>query len=149
MSASSAVAPVQGAHTATAPDADAPSHRDPHGTGHHDDGTGREAAWTRALAEMEEAADRAEHLLAAAGWADAGAAARVADVAVTGPWRTPRGLGALPLALAPAAPARGDRPRDEGRRSAELLAAHRRALRTTDGLRTRAAVAPVYLDVEG
>lgn len=148
MSASSAVAPVQGAHTATALDADAP-HRDPHDPGHHGEGAGREAAWARALAEMEEAADRAEHLLAAAGWADAGAAARVADVAVTGPWRTPRGLGALPLALAPRAAALVDRQRDLVRRTAEQLAEHRRALRTTDGLRTRAAVAPVYLDVEG
>jgi hypothetical protein len=147
VSASSAVAPVQGVLTGTALDADAHPGRDPHGAG-RDGGTGREAAWARALAEMEAAADRAERLLAVAGWADAGAAAHE-DVAVTEPWRTPRGLGVLPLVLAPRAAALVDRQRDLVRRTAEQLAEHRRALRTTDGLRTRAAATPVFLDVEG
>jgi hypothetical protein len=55
----------------------------------------------------------------------------------------------LPLVLAPRAAALVDRQRDLVRRTAEQLAEHRRALRTTDGLRTRAAATPVFLDVEG
>ncbi|GIG35487.1 hypothetical protein [Cellulomonas pakistanensis] len=143
-----ALAPVEGAHAGTALDADARPHRDAH-AGERGASGDREAAWARALADMEAAADRAEHLLAAAGWADAGAAAHAADAAVTAPWRTPRGLGSLPLALAPRAAALVDRQRDLVRRTAEQLDDHRRALRTADGLRTRAAAAPVYLDVEG
>ncbi|WP_454050978.1 hypothetical protein [Cellulomonas sp. Marseille-Q8402] len=104
----------------------------------------REAAWVRALAEMEGVADRAEDLLRVARTPDVDV-----DVAVTEPWRTPRGLGPLPLALAPRAAALVERQRDLVRRTAEQLGEHRRRLRTSDGLRTRAAAAPVYLDIEG
>lgn len=108
----------------------------------------REAAWISALAEMEHEADRAEDLLRVARTPDADPTGDV-DVAVTGPWRTPRGLGALPASLAPRATALVERQRDLVRRTAEQLGEHRRRLRTSDGLRTRAAAAPVYLDIEG
>jgi hypothetical protein len=104
----------------------------------------REAAWVQALAEMEGAADRAEDLLRVARSAEPDV-----DVAVTEPWSTPRGLGPLPVTLAPRAAALVERQRDLVRRTAEQLGEHRRRLRTSDGLRTRAAAAPVYLDVEG
>jgi hypothetical protein len=106
----------------------------------------REAAWIRALAEMERVADHAEELLRVARTPDADADV---DVDVTGPWRTPRGLGPLPLALAPRAAALVERQRDLVRRTADQLGDHRRRLRTSDGLRTRAAAAPVYLDIQG
>jgi hypothetical protein len=105
----------------------------------------REAAWVRALAEMESVADRAEDLLRTA----RAAGPHDADVAVTEPWRAPRGLGPLPLALAPRAAALVERQRDLVRRTADQLGDHRRRLRTSDGLRTRAAAAPVYLDIQG
>jgi hypothetical protein len=108
----------------------------------------RETAWIRALAEMESVADHAEELLRAARTPDADAEVDV-DVDVTGPWRTPRGLGPLPLALAPRAAALVERQRDLVRRTADQLGDHRRRLRTSDGLRTRAAAAPVYLDIQG
>jgi hypothetical protein len=104
----------------------------------------RESAWVQALAEMEGAADRAEDLLRVARSAEPDV-----DVAVTEPWSTPRGLGPLPVTLAPRAAALVERQRDLVRRTAEQLGEHRRRLRTSDGLRTRAAAAPVYLDVEG
>jgi hypothetical protein len=107
----------------------------------------REAAWVRALADMEGVADRAEDLLRTA--RASGPDATDADVAVTEPWRTPRGLGPLPLALAPRAAALVERQRDLVRRTADQLGDHRRRLRTSDGLRTRAAAAPVYLDIQG
>ncbi len=103
----------------------------------------RETAWARALAEMERVADHAEGLLRAARTPE------TADVAVTEPWRTPRGLGPLPADLAPRAAALVERQRDLVRRTAEQLGEHRRRLRTSDGLRTRAAAVPVYLDIEG
>ena len=106
----------------------------------------REAAWVRALAEMERVADHAEDLLRVARTPDADADV---DVDVTGPWRTTRGLGPLPLALAPRAAALVERQRDLVRRTADQLGDHRRRLRTSDGLRTRAAAAPVYLDIQG
>jgi hypothetical protein len=106
----------------------------------------REAAWVRALSEMESVADHAEDLLRVARTPDADAAP---DVAVTGPWTTPRGLGPLPLTLAPRAAALVERQRDLVRRTADQLGEHRRRLRTSDGLRTRAAAAPVYLDIQG
>jgi hypothetical protein len=104
----------------------------------------RESAWVQALAEMEGAADRAEDLLRVARSAEPDV-----DVAVTESWSTPRGLGPLPVTLAPRAAALVERQRDLVRRTAEQLGEHRRRLRTSDGLRTRAAAAPVYLDVEG
>jgi hypothetical protein len=117
--------------------------------GAHEQGArdAREAAWVRALAEMEGLADRAEDLLRTA--RAAGPLDSDADVAVTEPWRTPRGLGPLPLALAPRAAALVERQRDLVRRTADQLGDHRRRLRTSDGLRTRAAAAPVYLDIQG
>lgn len=141
-----AVATTQGA----ALDADAyagtgqagqPEHDGPH---EHEARTARETAWLRALAEMEGVADRAEDLLRVARTPGADV-----DVAVTEPWRTPRGLGPLPVSLAPRAAALVERQRDLVRRTAEQLGEHRRRLRTSDGLRTRAAAAPVYLDIEG
>lgn len=108
----------------------------------------REAAWVRALAEMEGVADRAEGLLRVARSTDPDPEAD-ADVAVTEPWRTPRGLGPLPLSLAPRAAALVERQRDLVRRTADQLGDHRRRLRTSDGLRTRAAASPVYLDIQG
>lgn len=151
-----AVRPV-GTTEGPALDADArnaPEHDAPHGHAHDDDARdAREAAWVRALAEMESAADEAEGLLdvAHAQGVAAGTDADVpdVDVALTAPWRAPRGLGALPTALAPRAAALVLRQRDLVRRTAEQLDEHRRRLRTSDGLRTRAAAAPVYLDVEG
>lgn len=140
----SAVAPVEGADLLTL-DPDAPRAGDPPHTPAEERGTAdREAAWARALAEMEAVADHAEHLLAVARTPGPDV-----DVAVTQPWRTPRGLGPLPLALAPRAAALVERQRELVRRTADQLAEQRRALRTTDGLRTRAAAAPVYLDVQG
>jgi hypothetical protein len=116
--------------------------------GHAGGGTSeRESAWMRALAEMEHGADLAEDLLRRArGPEDAEVEV---DVALTEPWTTPRGLGPLPVTLAPRAAALVERQRDLVRRTAEQLGEHRRRLRTSDGLRTRAAAAPVYLDVEG
>lgn len=122
---------------------------DPHAGAHPGHGTpdrdvpDREAAWAHALEEMEAVADRAENLIEASRNPEA------ADVAVTEPWRAPRGLGALPVALAPRAAALVERQRDLMRRTAGRLDEQRRALRTADGLRTRPAAAPVYLDVEG
>jgi len=104
----------------------------------------RESAWVRALAEMEQVADRAEDLLRAArAPGDAGV-----DVVVTEPWRTPRGLGPLPVDLAPRAAALVERQRDLVRRTADQLGEHRRRLRTADALRTREAAVPVYLDAQ-
>lgn len=105
----------------------------------------RESAWSRALAEMEAVADRAEALLRAARSPEVAAGL---DVAVTEPWRTPRGLGPLPLDLAPRAAALVERQRDLVRRTAEQLGEHRRSLRLADSLRTRPAAVPVYLDAE-
>lgn len=142
MSASApAVAPVEGGTRAVL---DPDAHPEAAGHGAPDRGAGdRESAWARALAEMEAVADQAEALLAAA------RTPGTADVAVTEPWRTPRGLGPLPAALAARAAALVDRQRDLARRTSGQLDEQRRALRTADGLRTRAAAAPVYLDVEG
>lgn len=153
----SAEAPAVGAVTRAAealldPDAhpDAPLPRQHEGAHEQDARDAREAAWARALAEMEGVADRAEDLLRLARTTEPGADAGAgADVAVTEPWRTPRGLGPLPLALAPRAAALVERQRDLVRRTADQLGDHRRRLRTSDGLRTRAAAAPVYLDIEG
>ncbi|MBD3778835.1 MULTISPECIES: hypothetical protein [unclassified Cellulomonas] len=123
--------------------------------GYADPGTGaggghrgqdeREAAWARALAEMESVADRAEALLRAARSPEVAAGL---DVAVTEPWRTPRGLGPLPLDLAPRAAALVERQRDLVRRTAEQLGEHRRSLRLAESMRTRPAAVPVYLDAE-
>jgi hypothetical protein len=130
---------------------DADAHPDAHlgqGQGHAGGGTSeRELAWVRALAEMERGADHAEDLLRQARRPEATDVE--VDVAVTEPWSAPRGLGPLPLTLAPRAAALVERQRDLVRRTAEQLGEHRRLLRTSDGLRTRAAAAPVYLDVEG
>jgi hypothetical protein len=109
------------------------------GTGHPD----REAAWAHALAEMESVADQAEALLRAAR-----AAEDAPEVALTEPWRVPRGLGALPAVLAPRAAALVERQRDLVQRTAEQLGEHRRTLRMTEAMRTRAAASPVYLDAE-
>jgi hypothetical protein len=128
----------------TALDADAHPDAEHDGPRERDARCAREAAWVHALAEMEGAADRAEDLLRVARSAEADV-----DVAVTEPWSTPRGLGPLPVTLAPRAAALVERQRDLVRRTAEQLGEHRRRLRTSDGLRTRAAAAPVYLDVEG
>lgn len=102
----------------------------------------RESAWARALAEMESIADQAEDLLRAA------RAPGSVDVAVTEPWRAPRGLGPLPVTLAPRAAALVERQRDLVRLTADQLGEHRRRLRTADALRTREAAVPVYLDAE-
>jgi len=107
---------------------------------------GREAAWVAALTEMELGAERAEELLAGAQRAGAPVAV---DVALATPWRTPRGLGPLPVSLAPRAAALVERQRDLARRTGDQLAEHRRRLRAAEGLRTRPAPAPAYLDVEG
>lgn len=105
----------------------------------------RESAWARALAEMESIADHAEDLLRTARTPGADVAGAVA---VTEPWRTPRGLGPLPVTLAPRAAALVERQRDLVRRTADQLGEHRRRLRTTDALRTREAPVPVYLDAQ-
>ena len=124
--------------------------RDHAGHDDRDARAAREAAWVTALAAMEQEADRAEDLLRVARTPGPDVTEDVVvDVAVTEPWRTPRGLGALPLSLAPRAAALVERQRDLVRRTAEQLGEHRRRLRTSDGLRTRAAAAPVYLDIEG
>lgn len=144
-----AVAPVATTERASL-DADAhpqgplPGQRD--GQHEQDERQAREAAWVRALAEMEGVADHAEQLLRVARTTDPAAGA---DVAVTEPWRTPRGLGPLPLSLAPRAAALVERQRDLARRTGDQLAEHRRRLRAAEGLRTRPAPAPAYLDVEG
>jgi hypothetical protein len=136
---------------AIAPDAP-PREAADHGASHDD----HEAAWLRALAEMERAADRTDDLLLVAGaqgvaadgdgTRDDGAAV---EAVLAGAWRPPLGLGALPADLAPRAAALVERQRELLRRTAEQLDEHRRRLRTSDGLRTRAATAAVYLDVEG
>lgn len=147
MSAETAVAPVERSTAGTALDADARPGRHAGDREAPDPGrAGREAAWVAALAEMELGAERAEELLAGAQRAGAPA---VVDVALTAPWRTPRGLGPLPVSLGPRAAALVERQRDLARRTADQLAEHRRRLRTADGLRTRPAPAPAYLDVEG
>ncbi|NHT16638.1 hypothetical protein [Cellulomonas sp. IC4_254] len=147
MSADTAVAPVERSTASAALDADARPGQ--HGAEREaaDPGRpGREAAWVAALAEMELGAERAEELLAGAQRAGD---PQPVDVALTAPWRTPRGLGPLPASLAPRAAALVERQRDLARRTGDQLAEHRRRLRTTDGLRTRPAPAPAYLDVEG
>lgn len=147
MSADTAVAPVERSSAGTALDADGRPAQPAADREAPDPGrAGREAAWVAALAEMELEAERAEVLLAGAQSAEAPVEA---DVALTAPWRTPRGLGPLPVALAPRAAALVERQRDLVRRTADQLAEHRRRLRTADGLRTRPAPAPAYLDVEG
>ncbi|VTR77533.1 hypothetical protein [Cellulomonas endometrii] len=123
---------------------EAAAHPEHDGPRERDARTAREAAWVHALAEMERVADHAEDLLRVARSAEPEVA-----VALTEPWTTPRGLGPLPVTLAPRAAALVERQRDLVRRTAEQLGEHRRRLRTSDGLRTRAAAAPVYLDVEG
>lgn len=141
----SADRPAVGAVTATVEAAGvtaAPDHG-PAGGGRRD--TGGEPAWARALAEMESVADQAEALLRAARSAGAGP---VPDAAFTEPWRVPRGLGALPAALGPRAAALVERQRDLVQRTAEQLGEHRRTLRLTESMRTRAAASPVYLDAE-
>lgn len=146
MSADTAVTPVERSTPGAALDADArpgtPGEREGADRGR----AGREAAWLAALTEMELGAERAEELLAGAQRAGDPA---VVDVALTTPWRTPRGLGPLPVSLAPRAAALVERQRDLARRTGDQLAEHRRRLRTTAGLRTRPAPAPAYLDVEG
>ncbi|RMI06757.1 hypothetical protein [Cellulomonas triticagri] len=112
-----------------------------------DPGTGAgsgESGWLAVLADMESAADRAEQRLRVG--ADEEPAA---SVALTEPWRLPRGLGALPRHLAARAGALVERQHELMRRTADQMDDHRRRLRATDALRTRAAVSPVYLDVEG
>ncbi|WP_186812783.1 hypothetical protein [Cellulomonas hominis] len=128
--------------TAEAPDVDGFVDPGPGGGGsrRHPD---REAAWAHALAEMESVADQAEALLRAAR-----AAEDAPEVALTEPWRVPRGLGALPAVLAPRAAALVERQRDLVQRTAEQLGEHRRTLRMTEAMRTRAAASPVYLDAE-
>jgi len=105
----------------------------------------RESAWASALAEMESVADAAEALLRAA---RTPGDEPVPDVALTTPWRVPRGLGALPAALAPRAAALVERQRDLVQRTAEQLGEHRRSLRLAEAMRTRAHAAPAYLDAE-
>lgn len=143
----SAEAPAVGAVTALVEGGVVDGFADP-GTGAGDGPGGRaarESAWSRALAEMESVADHAEELLRAARSPES--AARL-DVAVTEPWRTPRGLGPLPADLAPRAAALVERQRDLVRRTAEQLGEHRRNLRLADAMRTRPATVPVYLDAE-
>jgi len=147
VSADTALPPVERSTAGTALDADAgPGRHAPEHGGPDHGRAGREAAWLAALAAMELGAERAEELLAGAQRAGA---PEVVDVALTAPWRTPRGLGPLPVSLAPRAAALVERQRDLARRTADQLAEHRRRMRTADGLRTRPAPAPAYLDVEG
>lgn len=141
----SADRPAVGAVTATAEAPDVDGFVDPGpGGGGSRRLPDREAAWAHALAEMESVADQAEALLRAARAAED----TTPEVALTEPWRVPRGLGALPAVLAPRAAALVERQRDLVQRTAEQLGEHRRTLRMTEAMRTRAAASPVYLDAE-